>query len=185
MSLKQSCPIKLEELSFISLDDDVDGNDNCIAKSNGLETNANCLDSSDRERSRQSAASESSVLVHQGSWESDVLTDGNIPDEPEFCKSAEVPQRRRSSAFDDLLFEIYDRWHYGWRGGDAMESDTYTDVTAESDAFVGRTCDSVLHGDGSGEKGFRYSRLAIESKGKKFRTLWVVVDAWLVIVTVC
>jgi hypothetical protein len=57
-------------------------------------------------------------------------------------------------------------------GGDALESDTYTDMTAESDAFVGRTCDSVLDGDGGGEKGFRYSRLAIESKGKKFEHCW-------------
>jgi hypothetical protein len=117
MSVKQSCAVRLEELSFISLDDDVDGNDNCISKSNAHETGADCLDGNDRERSQQSAVSECSVPVPQGSWESDVLSDGDTPVKSEYCKSTEVPQRRRSSAFDDLLFEIYDRWHYGWRGG--------------------------------------------------------------------
>lgn len=42
---------------------------------------------------------------------------------------------RRTSVFDDLLFDIYDRWHSGWR--DSFDSDTFTDLT-ESDAFLGR-----------------------------------------------
>jgi len=44
--------------------------------------------------------------------------------------------RKNSTAFDDLLFEIYDRWHYGCR--DSFDSDTYTDLT-ESEAIQGRS----------------------------------------------
>lgn len=40
-------------------------------------------------------------------------------------------RNRRISVFDDLLFDIYDRWHSVWRG--SLDSDTFTDMT-ESDA---------------------------------------------------
>lgn len=40
-------------------------------------------------------------------------------------------RNRRISVFDDLLFDIYDRWHSAWRG--SLDSDTFTDMT-ESDA---------------------------------------------------
>lgn len=42
----------------------------------------------------------------------------------------------RSSVFDDLLFEIYNRFHYGYK--DSLDSDTFTDMT-ESDVVLCRT----------------------------------------------
>jgi hypothetical protein len=168
MSTKQISPVQIEELSCIPLTDDLDGNDNRVTKRDVHESSAECLDIDRRERSQPPNGHGSSMLVHQASCDSDVFSSKNSPDKPKYLNSNEIPPRRRSSAFDDLLFEIYDRWHYGWRGGEALESDTYTDLTAESDAFVGRSGDSELHGDGvDGEKGFRYSRPVIESKGKK------------------
>lgn len=63
-----------------------------------------------------------------------------LPQTPErHCQSVDEPDRsnsHRSSVFDDLLFEIYNRFHYGYK--DSLDSDTFTDMT-ESDVVLCRT----------------------------------------------
>ena len=48
-----------------------------------------------------------------------------------------------SSIVDGLLFEIYDRWHYTQR--DSLDSDTFTECSSTSDAFLGRSDSLQLH----------------------------------------
>ena len=69
---------------------------------------------------------------------------------------------RRLSAFDDLLFEIYNRWHYGW--GNSVDSDTYTDLT-ESDAFQGRSDSAHVGTDLEQKLSARHNRISMQIKG--------------------
>ena len=63
-----------------------------------------------------------------------------LPQTPErHCQSvdeSDCSNSHRSSVFDDLLFEIYNRFHYGYK--DSLDSDTFTDMT-ESDVVLCRT----------------------------------------------
>ncbi|ESO02371.1 hypothetical protein HELRODRAFT_161632 [Helobdella robusta] len=64
----------------------------------------------------------------------------------------------RNSVFNDLLFEIYDRWHFGCK--DSIDSDTFTDLT-ESDVFISRN-DSERINDDKGR--LNVANLMIKSK---------------------
>jgi len=176
MSTQLGCKIEEGELSCISLADDLDDNENCIAVNSFNESSVVCLtngfqqDVLDKHTIEQLACGHTASALHY-ELHNEVMpcSINNSTAQATSRTPAAVTQtpRRRSSTFDDLLFEIYDRWHYGWRGCEGIDSDTYTDLTAESDAFIGRSSDSILlNGSFGGDNKFRLSRIAIESKGQ-------------------
>ena len=79
--------------------------------------------------------------------------------------TSEDSNGRRNSVFDDLLFEIYDRWHYGFR--DSFDSDTFTDLT-ESDAVISGKNGS--HQAGTDVEKCRLNQAVLQAKGM----LWTI-----------
>lgn len=73
-------------------------------------------------------------------------------------KSWQLAMERQSSVIDDLLFEIYDRWHDGHH--DSFESDTFTENSSISDTFHWRRSSIQLVDNHSG----RLNRGNLESQ---------------------
>lgn len=67
---------------------------------------------------------------------------------------------RRASVFDDLLFDIYDRWHAVWR--ESCDSDTFTDMTESDASFIGRN--DWNHSETDGDKR-RLNLSVLKAKG--------------------
>ena len=70
--------------------------------------------------------------------------------------------QRSRSLVDELLFDIYDRWHYGQR--DSFDSDTITGYSSTSDAFVGRS-DVIQLQLAERRHGTRLNQAFLQSKG--------------------
>lgn len=73
---------------------------------------------------------------------------------------------RRASVFDDLLFDIYDRWHAVWR--ESCDSDTFTDMTESDASFIGRN--DWNHSETDGDKR-RLNLSVLRAKG------WLTVES--------
>jgi hypothetical protein len=83
------------------------------------------------------------------------------------CKSFELPSSRppvpkldrQTSIVDELLFEIYDRWHGGRH--DSFDSDTFTECSSTSEFFHSRwdSCNEQ-------KLGVQYNRSYLESQSK-------------------
>ena len=85
-------------------------------------------------------------------WRSQRHTSGGSNGSSEGCGEF------RPSSIDGLLFEIYDRWQR-----DSFDSDTFTECSSTSDAFLGRV-DSVQH-HLEEKHGSRLSRATLLNKG--------------------
>ncbi|VDI41858.1 Hypothetical predicted protein [Mytilus galloprovincialis] len=70
-------------------------------------------------------------------------------------------EKQRSSIVDDLLFEIYDRWHDARH--DSFESDTFTECSSTSDIFPWRK-NSILHLDIEAKHSGKLNRSTLESQ---------------------
>ena len=70
--------------------------------------------------------------------------------------------QRSRSLVNELLFDIYDRWHYGQR--DSFDSDTITGYSSTSDAFVGRS-DVIQLQLAERRHGTRLNQAFLQSKG--------------------
>ena len=69
----------------------------------------------------------------------------------------------RRSMVDELLFDIYDRWHYG--RSLSFDSDTFTECSSTSDAFGGRH--GVVHSQLEEQnRGSRLNRSYLNTKGR-------------------
>lgn len=69
---------------------------------------------------------------------------------------------QRSSIVDDLLFEIYDRWHDARH--DSFESDTFTECSSTSDIFPWRK--NSIHLDIEAKHSGKLNRSTLESQSK-------------------
>lgn len=72
------------------------------------------------------------------------------------------PRELRSSIVDDLLFEIYDRWHDARH--DSFESDTFTECSSTSDVFPWRK--NSIHLDIEAKHSGKLNHSALESQSK-------------------
>ncbi|XP_013384908.1 TBC1 domain family member 30-like isoform X2 [Lingula anatina] len=62
-----------------------------------------------------------------------VFSDSQSPDDHDISFSKRCSFMRQASIVDDLLFEIYDRWHVTHR--DSFDSDTFTEASSTSEVF--------------------------------------------------
>ncbi len=76
-----------------------------------------------------------------------------------------------SSIVDGLLCEIYDRYHP--RRGDSIDSDTFTEYSSTSDAFIGRS----VSGFDTERQAQRLNRDFLEGKGKQ-NMVWKLILFW-------
>lgn len=122
--------------------------DTTVASSNGGKS----LESAKRAlRARQKMLSFSTASERSFSTDSD-------PDIAEMMGFGDSGSR---SLVEELLFDIYDRWHCSRR--DSFDSDTLTGCSSTSDALGGRS--DVMHVGGVRDCEARLNKASLESKG--------------------